>query len=94
MNDNALADTPTRVRALIASSLSVAKTLADGERLEDLGADSPDRVELCVLLEEEFGIDLPYTAEELMDTVGDVIALVTQHLPPPPPPMKEPARNE
>lgn len=42
--------------------------------VEDLGADSLDRLELLMSLEEEFALSIPDEEIERMETVGDVIA--------------------
>lgn len=40
---------------------------------QDLGADSLDVVELVMVLEEEFDVEIPDEAAEKLETVGDVI---------------------
>lgn len=47
--------------------------------VEDLGADSLDRVELLVTLEDELGIEVPDEVVEALNTVGDVVAFVEEH---------------
>jgi len=42
--------------------------------VDDLGADSLDTVELCMALEEEFGIEIPDEDAEKIQTVGDAIS--------------------
>ncbi len=44
---------------------------------EDLDADSLDLVEFVMALEEEFGIEVPESDLEGVDTVGKAFALVT-----------------
>lgn len=44
---------------------------------DDLDADSLDLVELVMALEEEFGIEVPESELEGVDTVGKAFALVT-----------------
>lgn len=44
----------------------------------DLGADSLDTVEICMGLEDEFGIEIPDERWEPVQTVGDAIALVAE----------------
>ena len=41
-------------------------------RVDDLGADSLDTVELVMAFEEEFGIEIPDTDAEKIKTVADV----------------------
>lgn len=40
---------------------------------DDLGADSLDAVELIMAFENEFGIDIPYSDAEKIQTVGDAV---------------------
>ena len=55
-----------------ASKITVEASLGD-----DLDADSLDLVELVMALEEEFGIEVPESDLEGVDTVGKAFALVT-----------------
>lgn len=48
----------------------------------DLGADSLDRVELVLAVEEQFGLVIPDSDLERLETVGDVIAYVTARVAP------------
>ena len=67
--------TPDRVRKLLGEFLGV--PIEDRFRLaEDLEADSLDRVEIVMSLEEEFLIDITDADTQAMRTVADVIALV------------------
>lgn len=45
----------------------------------DLGADSLDRVELAMAVEAQFGLEIPDSDLERLETVGDVVAYVTAH---------------
>ena len=47
------------------------------QKLPNLDADSLDLVELVMALEEEFGIEVPESELEGVDTVGKAFALVT-----------------
>jgi acyl carrier protein len=50
------------------------------DRLEELGLESLDAVEMIFELEEKFDITIPYNANESrteFDTVGDVVRAVT-----------------
>lgn len=40
---------------------------------EDLGADSLDLIELLMVLDDEFGVDVPEEDAEKIKTVGDVV---------------------
>ena len=44
--------------------------------MNDLGADSLDTVELIMIFEEEFGVEIPEEDAEELVTVGDVIKYI------------------
>lgn len=48
--------------------------------LDDLGADSLDKVELIMALEEEFGISIHDDQAETISTVGDMVTVVEKSL--------------
>ncbi len=48
--------------------------------INDLGADSLDMVELVMALEEEFGIHVPEDAADKIQTVGEAIEYIKQHV--------------
>jgi acyl carrier protein len=48
----------------------------EADFVNDLKADSLDRTELVMGLEEEFGIEIPDTESSKLKTVGDVFAYV------------------
>lgn len=52
------------------------KVVAEASFADDLEADSLDLVELVMALEEEFGIEVPESDLEGVDTVGKAFALV------------------
>ena len=54
-----------------------AKVPVDAKFKEDLGSDSLDLVEFVMALEEEFGISVPESDLEGVDTVGKAFNLVT-----------------
>ena len=58
-------------------SVDAAKITPDATFADDLDADSLDLVELVMALEEEFGIEVPESELEGVDTVGKAFALVT-----------------
>ena len=58
-------------------SVDAAKVTPEAKFNEDLDADSLDLVELVMALEEEFGIEVPESDLEGVDTVGKAFALVT-----------------
>jgi acyl carrier protein len=46
---------------------------------DDLGADSLDFVELVVVLEEEFDLEIPDKDLDEIDTVGDIVEYIKEH---------------
>ena len=72
-----------KVKEILAAGLkkSGGMTIEDDQRIvEDLGADSLDRVELVMSLEEGFGIEIPDDAALKLLTVGDVINFIERKL--------------
>ena len=67
-----------KIVKIIAESLNVNENniKSDSKFMDDLGADSLDTVELVMVLEEEFGIDIPEEDAEELFTVSDVIKYV------------------
>jgi acyl carrier protein len=67
-----------RARAIICDQLNVEseKVVMTASFIEDLGADSLDIVELIMIMEEEFDLDIPDEDTEKMKTVGDVVRYV------------------
>jgi acyl carrier protein len=79
-----MADIPDEVRRLVCKQLGV-----DGDRvkpeaslIDDLGADSLALVELTLVFEEKFDIDIPDEVAEKIRTVRDAIVAVEAYLPP------------
>lgn len=75
------ADVEKDVLAIIGSKVRVENktTLTPEDRLEDLGIESIDAVEMIFDLEEKFDVEIPYnanTAGAEFSTVGDVIAAI------------------
>jgi acyl carrier protein len=52
----------------------------DTSFINDLGADSLDTVELVMELEEEFDITIPDEKAEEIQTVGQAVAYIEQHV--------------
>ena len=71
-----------RVKEIIVNELGVEpeKVTEDASFVEDLGADSLDRVELVMAFEEEFGIEIPDEDAEKLQTVGAAIQYLKEHL--------------
>jgi len=71
-----------KVREIVADRLGVdpEEVTPEASFVEDLGADSLDTVELVMALEEEFGIEIPDEDAEKIQTVGDAIDYIKNHL--------------
>ena len=71
-----------RVKEIIVEQLGVREeeVVPEASFVEDLGADSLDLVELVMLLEEEFGQELPDEDAEKIQTVQDAIDYINSHL--------------
>ena len=67
-----------KVTKIIVEQLQVseAQVTPDAKFVEDLGADSLDRVELVMALEEEFGAEIPDDEAEKLTTVGEAIKYI------------------
>jgi acyl carrier protein len=48
--------------------------------IDDLGADSLDLVELIMALEDEYGLEIPDEDAEKIETVGDAIRYIEEHI--------------
>jgi acyl carrier protein len=79
-----MSDVANDVIAIIAKKKRVAKPNVElSDRLEDLGLESLDAVELIFDLEEKFDVTIPYNANTSnsrteFDTVGDVVKSIEQ----------------
>ena len=64
-----------RIKKIIVDRLGVdeSKITEDSSFVDDLGADSLDIVDLIMVFEEEFNIEIPDEDAGKMKTVGDVI---------------------
>ncbi len=73
-----------RVAKIISTQLGVGieKVQADTKLIEDLGADSLDTVELVILLEEAFDIEIPERVADKIETVGDAVAFIEKTVEP------------
>ena len=71
-----------RVIEIVSEQLGVAKEQITRETsfINDLGADSLDTVELVMELEEEFDITIPDEKAEEIQTVGQAIDYIQEHL--------------
>ena len=65
-----------RVRTIVAEHLGAREEqVVEHVLMDDLGADSLDHVELALIFEEEFDIEIPDDGQ-VIRTFGDVVALV------------------
>jgi acyl carrier protein len=70
----------SRVKKVILDKLEVKEEqIVEGASFTgDLGADSLDRTELIMGLEDEFKVEIPDTVSEKFQTVGDVIKFLAE----------------
>ncbi len=75
-----MSDIAERVKKIVVEHLGVdaAKVTDNASFVDDLGADSLDRVELVMAFEEEFNIEIPDDAAEKIGTVKDAIDFIDQ----------------
>ena len=75
-------DVVGKVKDLISQSLGVSRDeiTPDASFIDDLGADSLDIVELVMLIEKEFNIEIPDEDAEKISTVQDSIDYIQNHL--------------
>lgn len=76
MTDTTSPDTAARIRHLLQEHLKVVIESDTQNLFEDLGADSLDAVEIILMLEEEFEIEISDDALNEARTVADVIAII------------------
>ena len=71
------ADIYAKVVAISAQILKVSKeSITEQSNLENLGADSLNRVELVMELEETFGVEINDEEAEKLSTVGQIVDYV------------------
>jgi acyl carrier protein len=70
-----------RIRALIAEHLAVehCHISDEAEFLRDFGVDWLDCLELVIVMEEHFGIEIPDKLVDEIRAVGDLIRLIEAH---------------
>lgn len=56
------------------------EVVLDANFLEDLNADSLDIVELILVMEEEFNFQIPDEDAEKIQTVGDAVKYIKEHI--------------
>ena len=75
-----MSEIEARVKAIIVEKFGVAESEVTSEAnfTNDLSADSLDRVELIMDIEEEFNISIPEDLAEKISTVGDAVKFVEE----------------
>ena len=76
-----MSDVGDRVKKIVVEHLGVdeGKVTDNASFIDDLGADSLDTVELVMVFEEEFGVDIPDEAAEKILTIKDAISSIEEH---------------
>ncbi len=67
-----------KVSQIVVEQLDVdpSEVILEASFVDDLGADSLDRVELVMAFEEEFGMEIPDEDAEKIVTVGDAVQYI------------------
>ena len=75
-----MSEIEARVKQIIVEKFAVMESQVTPEAsfTNDLSADSLDRVELIMEIEDEFGISIPEDQAENIATVGDAVKFVEQ----------------
>ncbi|MCL2011434.1 MAG: acyl carrier protein [Cystobacterineae bacterium] len=70
-----------KIKSIITKKLAVGEDEIKPESsfIEDLGADSLDIVDLLMVMEDEFQIEIPEEDSESIKTVGDAINYIATH---------------
>jgi acyl carrier protein len=70
-------DVATNVRNVIANYLRLdANRVSDDAHFKDLGADWLDRLELMIVIEDQFGVEISDDAADQIQAVGDLIRFI------------------
>ncbi len=77
-----IADIEQKAKKIIVEQLGVeeSEVTPDAKFVDDLGADSLDTVELIMVLEEEFGIEIPDDDAEKIVHVKDVVQYIKERV--------------
>jgi len=75
-------DTKAKVVQIITDQLGVTEdeVVENAKFIEDLGADSLDTVELIMEFEDEFELSIPDEEAEKIQSVGDALKYINDHL--------------
>ena len=76
-----MSDIADRVKKIVVEHLGVdeGKVVEGASFIDDLGADSLDTVELVMVFEEEFGVEIPDDAAEKIVTVKNAIDYINEN---------------
>lgn len=71
-----------KVKKMIVEQLGVSESevVPEAKFIDDLGADSLDIVELVMALEDVYGIEIPDEDAEKIETVGDAVKYIEEHM--------------
>lgn len=74
-------DVYAKVKDLITETLGVkaSEVTTSSSFIDDLGADSLDIVELVMMIEKEFDIEIPDEDAEKIQAVGDAVNYIVEH---------------
>lgn len=72
--------TAERVKALVVKQLGIESGITCDATFTELGADSLDRMEIALDIEEEFGLHLTNDEMDHIKTVGQAISLIERRL--------------
>ena len=77
-----MSDVRSKVVSIIVDKLGVeeSEVVNEASFTNDLGADSLDTVELIMEFEKEFNLSIPDEEAEKIETVGDAIKYIEEHL--------------
>jgi acyl carrier protein len=77
LNGEAAGDVTDTVRSIIAEQIKIPVDSLDvNTKLKDLGVESLDVIEIIFTLEEKYGIEIPYNANQPVSVDFDTIAQV------------------
>lgn len=72
-------DYEAAVKKIVSTHLGVDYEGVKGNLIEDLGADSLDLVEMVMVLEEEFNIEIPDDEAEELKTVEQIVNYISKN---------------
>ena len=74
-------DVEVRVKKIIAAQLCLGESEVQDNKsfVDDLGADSVDKVEIVMALEDEFGLDIQDEEADIITTVQEAVEYAVRH---------------